>query len=73
MLWYSFICIGCNVVNWNLLLKSLQAEINALRKRLEQSDKDHVRGQEMIAKLNEHISQFQREVRTCQYFSRILV
>ncbi|XP_021963842.2 serologically defined colon cancer antigen 8 homolog isoform X3 [Folsomia candida] len=39
----------------------LQAEINGLRKRLEQSDMELVKSQELIMKLNETISHLQRE------------
>lgn len=38
-----------------------QAEINGLRKRLEQSDMELVNTQEMMVKLNETISHLQRE------------
>ncbi|CAL8110718.1 unnamed protein product [Orchesella dallaii] len=39
----------------------LQAEINALRKRLEQSDVELVKSQDMVAKMNESLSQYNRE------------
>lgn len=38
-----------------------QAEINGLRKRLEQSDMELVKSQELIMRLNETISHLQRE------------